>query len=101
MHFVELAPCMGPARCQLDVTGGSKPIESWITVHMDDAFEALQMSRRTISAPIRTVEIDSRGRIGTAPCSVIPGVDPESAGFRAAAARIKHGDWRVVSEQSL
>src|SRR3954469_15194066 len=101
MHLVEIAPCMGPARCQLDMTGGSKPFESWITVHMNDAFEALQMSRRTLSAPIRTVEIHSRGRIGTAPWSVVPGVDPQSAGFSAAAARIKHWNRRIVSEQSL
>src|SRR5215203_4974987 len=101
MHLVKLAPYMGPARCQLDMTGGSKPFESCITVHMDYAFEALQMSRRTLSAPIRAVEIDSRGRIGTAPWSVVPGVDPQSAGLGAAAARIKHGDRRVVGEQSL
>src|SRR5918994_2157556 len=101
MHLVELAPCMSPARCQLDMTGVRKPLESWIAIHMDGAPEALQMSCRALSATIRAVEIDSHRWIGAAPWPVVPGVDPQSAGLGAAAARIKHRDRRVVGEQSL
>src|SRR5215210_325527 len=101
MHLIELAPCMGPARCQLDMTGVWKPIEAWIAIHMDGAPEALQMSRRALSATIRAVEVDGGRWIRSIPGPVISGIDPKSAGFCAAATGIQHRDRRVVGEQSL
>src|SRR5829696_3019304 len=102
MHLVELAACMGPARCQLDVTGGSKPIESCITVHMDDAFEALQMSRRTLSAPIRTVEIHTQPRADRDRTMVgRPGRRPRVGRFSCGRGQDQAREPAVVSEQSL
>ena len=60
-----------------------------------------QMSSRPLGPAIRTVEIDRRRRIGSAPGPVIAGVDPEPAGLGAAAAGIEHRDRRVVGEQRL
>jgi hypothetical protein len=101
MHLVEFAPRMGPARRQLDIAAGTQPLEPGVTVDLNDSSEPRQMRGGTLGAAIGTVEIDGRRRIGSVPGPVIAGVDPEPAGLGAAAARIEHGDRRVVSEQRL
>jgi hypothetical protein len=101
MHLVELAPRMRPAGRQLDSAGGGKPLEAWISVHLQDTCELRQVGSGSLGSTIRAVEIDGRWRIGSAPRPVITGIDPQPAGLGAAATGIKHGDWRVVGEQRL
>lgn len=101
MHFVELAPRMGPARRQLDIAAGAKPLEAGIAVDLNDPFEPRQMSSGTLGATIRAVKVDRRRWISPAPGPLIAGIDPEPAGLGAAAAGIEHRDWGVIGEQRL
>jgi hypothetical protein len=88
------------AEFQLDVAAGRQPLETWVTVNLNDTFEACQMRSGTFG-PIGTVEVDGRRRIGAAPRPIVTGIDPEPAGLGAATAGIEHRDRCVVSEQRL
>jgi len=101
MDFVEFAPRMSPARRQLDIATGAKPLEPRVTVDMYDALEPFQMTSGPFGTAIGAVEIDGRRWNGPVPGPVIAGVDPQPAGLSAAAAGIEHWDRRVVSEQRL
>lgn len=91
---------MGPAGGQLDVAS-AQPLEARITVDLNDALEPRQMRSGTLSPAIRTIKINGRRGIRTAPGAVIAGVDPEPAGLGTATAGIEHRDRRVVGEQLL
>jgi len=99
MHLVKLAPRVGPARCQYDVAARGQPLEASIAVDLQHTTEVLEMGSRTLCLAIRTVEVNSCRRIGSAPGPVIAGVDPEPAGLGAAAPGIEHRDRRIVGEQ--
>jgi len=90
---------VGPARRQDDVARRRQPFEASIAINLQHTTEALEMTGRPLCLAIRTVEVEGGRRFGPAPGSVIARVDPQPAGFGAAAAGIEHRDRRVVGKQ--
>src|SRR5260221_13927575 len=83
-RIVELASCVGPARCQYDVARRGQPLEASIAVDLQHTTEVLEMSRRTLCLAIRTVEVDGGRRFGSGPRSIVARIDPQPAGLCAA-----------------
>src|SRR5712692_6313865 len=96
VQVVELASCVGPARCQYDVARRGQPLEASIAVDLQHTPEVLEMSGRTLCLAIRAVEVDGGRRFGSGPGSIVTRIDPQPAGFGAAAAGIEYRDRRVV-----
>ena len=100
MHFIELAPGVGPTGRQHDARR-DQLLEPGIAIDLQGALEPLQMHDRTLGSAIGAIEVDGRRRIDPTPGPIIAGIDPQAAGLGAAASRIEHWDRRVVGEQLL
>ena len=76
-----------------------QPLEASIAVDLQYTTEVLEMSGRTLCLAIRTVEVDGGRRFGPGPGSIVARIDPQSAGFGAAAGRTDRG--RDPTKQSV
>jgi hypothetical protein len=99
--LVELAPCMRPACGENDISITGQPLESRVTINMQDAFEVREMRHRSLRFPVRREQIDRRRWRGAAPWSLLAGIDPQPPRLGSSTARIEHRDRRVVSEQMV
>ena len=54
MGFVEFASRMGPTRRELNPAAGDEPLETWVTLDLNEAPELRQMRRRPLGATIGT-----------------------------------------------
>lgn len=64
MQVVELAPDMGPTRCQHDVAPRGQSFEAGIAIDLQHSTEALEVIGRTFCLAIGTVEVDGSRRLG-------------------------------------
>jgi hypothetical protein len=85
-RIVELASCVGPARCQYDVARRGQPLEASIAVDLQHTTEVLEMGRRTLCLAIGAVEIDGGRRFGSGLGSIVARIDPQPACLGAGAA---------------
>src|SRR5260221_5165270 len=95
-RIVELASCVGPARCQYDVARRGQPLEASIAVDLQHTTEGLEMSGRTLCLAIRTVEIDRGRRFRPGPGTIVARTDPQTGALGSASAAIQHRDRSVV-----
>jgi hypothetical protein len=84
-----------------DVTTAGQPLESGITIDMQDALEPFEMRDGTLCFAVRRKDVDCGGRRGSAPWSLIARIDPEPSRLGAAAARIEHRNRRIVGEEMI
>ena len=90
---------MGPAEGELHVTALSEHPIAAITVNLQDALEAGQITDGPLGLAIRRIDVGDAGRVGATPGSIITGIGPELADLGASAARIEHRRRGLVSEQ--
>jgi hypothetical protein len=70
-----------------------------VSIHLQNAFEAGQMSDRPLGLAVRRVDVSHAGRIATTPWTILASIDPELADLGASAARIEHRRRGLVGEQ--
>ncbi len=99
--LVELAPYMRPTGGENDISIAGQPLESRVTVNVQDAFEVREMRHRSLGFPVRREQIDRRRWRGAAPWSLLAGIDPQPSRLGSSTARIEHRDRRVVGEQMV
>src|SRR5947209_2312150 len=75
-----------------------QPLESGITVNLQNATKSFEVGGGSLRLAIGTVKVDGCRRIGPTPRPIVARIDPQSAGLGATAAGIQHRDRRVVGE---
>src|SRR5215813_31899 len=84
----ELAPCVCPTGRQHDVATLGQPLESGVTVNLQNAAECFEVRGGPLRLPIGTVEVDGRRWIRPTPRPIVACINPQSARLRATAAGI-------------
>src|SRR3984893_19345718 len=59
------------------VPRANQPLESRVTINVQDTFEPFEMRHRTFGLAVRREQIDRRRWCGTAPRSLVAGIDPQ------------------------
>lgn len=68
---------------------------------MQNAFEVIEMRRRTLGITVRRVKINRRGRLRTAPRPLLTRIDPQTPRLRPPASGIKYWNACVVGEEMV
>jgi hypothetical protein len=97
--LVELSPSVRPAGGENDISITGQPLESRVTINVQDTFESFEMRHRTFGLAVRREQIDRSWWCGTAPRPLVAGIDPQPSRLCAPASWIEHRDWRVVGKQ--
>src|SRR5262249_35032047 len=98
VQVVELTACVCPTGGQHDLAPRGQPLESGVTVNLQNAAESFEMRGWPLRLAVGAVKIDGGRRIGPAPGPVVARIDPQSAHLGAAAAGIEHWDRRIVGK---
>ena len=94
----EFAPCVRPTGRQHDIATLGQPLESGITINLQDAVECFEVRGGSLRLAIGTVEVDDCRWIGPAPRPIVARINPQSARLGAATAGIQHRNWGVIGE---
>src|SRR5262249_58738707 len=98
VQVVELPARVCPTGGQYDLAPRGQPLESGVTVNLQNAAESFEMRGWPLRLAVGAVKIDGGRRIGPAPGPVVARIDPQSAHLGAAAAGIEHWDRRIVGK---
>src|SRR5512144_2772025 len=104
MEVVELAPDVRPAR-HLDGDGRLpllrrvEVVEPGITVRLQQAAERAEVRPRMLALAIWAVAVAYRRWRRSGARAVVAQVDPQPAGFGAAATGVEHRDRRIIGVQ--
>src|SRR5262249_18795659 len=100
-EFIEVASRMDPTCSEGDVAACLQSLETGIAIDMEHPREVLQMRRWSCALAIGREYKDCSRRCRAAPRPLVTCVHPKPSGLGAAATRIKHRHWRVVSKQMI
>ncbi len=100
-HIVELASRVAPTSCERDALFVGQLLEASVSVDMQDALEGSKMCDRSLGLAVGCEQVDGGRRFGSAPWSLFACADPKPPRLGSSAARIKHGDRRVIGKEMV